>query len=140
MTSPEPYVLPVAVAALLLGRLRVRRNPAGRSWSAYGPGLSGLLLPSLFAALADDQLTRSVLLAAEALTMLVVGARRRLQAPLTLGAAVLGIDALHLLAPYAAALPRWTTLGAAGLLWWLSVRRTNNAGGICTGPARRSAR
>jgi hypothetical protein len=29
---------------------------------------------------------------------------------------VLAVDALHQLAPYAAALPRWLTLGAVGLL------------------------
>ncbi len=29
---------------------------------------------------------------------------------------MLAVDALHLLTPYAAALPRWVSLGAAGLL------------------------
>lgn len=38
------------------------------------------------------------------------------QAPLLLGGGVLAVDALRLLGPYAAALPRWLTLGAAGLL------------------------
>jgi hypothetical protein len=48
--------------------------------------------------------------------VLLIGSRAQLQAPLVLGGAVLAIDALQLVAPYAAALPRWMTLGAAGLL------------------------
>jgi hypothetical protein len=42
--------------------------------------------------------------------------RGRLQAPLAIGGAVLAADAVLLLAPYAAALPRWLVLGAAGTL------------------------
>ncbi|MCY7366431.1 MAG: hypothetical protein LH469_14140, partial [Frankiaceae bacterium] len=40
----------------------------------------------------------------------------RLQAPLAIGGGVLAADAVLLLAPYAAALPRWMVLGAAGTL------------------------
>ena len=114
--SPEPYVVPLGFVALGFGYLRARRDASVRSFAAYGPGLSALLLPSLIASLDDETLTRPLLLGAVALGVLLVGARERLQAPLVLGAAVLVIDALHLLAPYAAALPRWTTLGASGLL------------------------
>jgi hypothetical protein len=114
--APEPYVVPLGLAALLFGHLRVRRDATTRSFAAYGPGLSALLLPSLLASLDDETLTRPMLLGAAALGVLLVGARERLQAPIVIGASVLVVDALHLLAPYAAALPRWTTLGAAGLL------------------------
>ena len=48
--------------------------------------------------------------------MLLVGARGRLQAPLVVGAGVLVVVALDLLGPYAAALPRWLSLGGAGTL------------------------
>ena len=48
--------------------------------------------------------------------MLLLGATTRLQAPLAVGAAVLVVVALDLLGPYAAALPRWLSLGAAGAL------------------------
>ncbi len=79
-------------------------------------GLSALLLPSLLAALADDTLTRPLLLGLAALAVLLVGVRTRLRAPLVHSGGVLAVDALHLLTPYAAALPRWVSLGAAGLL------------------------
>jgi hypothetical protein len=114
--APEPYVVPLGLVALALGWLRVRREPATRSFAAYSPGLSLLLLPSLIASLDDATLTRPLLLGAAALVVLLVGANQRLQAPLVIGGAVLAVDTLQLLAPYAAALPRWLTLGAAGLL------------------------
>jgi hypothetical protein len=45
---------------------------------------------------------------------------RRLQAPLVLGGTVLAVDALVQLSPYLAdlydAVPRWTWIGASGLL------------------------
>ena len=116
ITAPEPYVVPIGLLALLLGWLRVRRVPATHSFTAYGPGLSALLLPSLVASFDDTTLTRPLLLGAVALLVLLVGSREQLQAPVVIGGAVLAIDALQLLAPYAAALPRWMTLGAAGLL------------------------
>jgi hypothetical protein len=75
-----------------------------------------VLIPSLLASFDDANLTRPLLLGAAALLVLLVGAQQRLQAPLVIGGAVLAVDALQLLAPYAAALPRWLTLGAAGLL------------------------
>ncbi|MCW2615867.1 MAG: hypothetical protein JWN08_2861, partial [Frankiales bacterium] len=116
VTAPEPYVLPLAVLALVLGHLRRRAVPATRSWPAYGPGLSVLLLPSLLASFDDDALTRPLLLGAAALVVLLVGARERLQAPLVVGGGVLAADALRLVAPVAAALPRWSTIGLAGTL------------------------
>ncbi|MCW2572928.1 MAG: hypothetical protein JWO88_2986 [Frankiales bacterium] len=114
--APEPYVVPLGLVALVLGWLRVRSEPSTRSFAAYAPGLSLLLVPSLLASFDDSTLTRPLLLGAAALVVLLIGARARLQAPLVLGGAVLAVDALQLLAPYAAALPRWLTLGAAGLL------------------------
>ena len=116
VTAPEPYVLPLAAIALLLGHLRRRADPRTPSWSAYGPGLSVLLLPSLLASFDDTTLTRPLLVGLAALVVLLLGARSRLQAPLALGGAVLAVDALQLLAPYAAALPRWMPLGLAGAL------------------------
>ncbi|MEO6205391.1 MAG: hypothetical protein ABIO67_08425, partial [Mycobacteriales bacterium] len=114
--APEPYVVPLGLAALALGCLRVRREPATRSFAAYGAGLSLLLIPSLVASFDDATTTRPLLIGATALVVLLVGGRARLQAPLVFGGAVLAIDALQLLGPYAAALPRWLTLGGAGLL------------------------
>lgn len=116
VTAPEPYVVPLALAAFTIGALRRRSRPQTRSWSAYGPALTLLLVPSLVASFDDSTATRALLVGAAAIVVLLLGARNALQAPLLVGAAVLAVDAVQLLAPYAAALPRWSTLGAAGLL------------------------
>jgi hypothetical protein len=78
--------------------------------------VGGVLVPSLLAGLDGDELTRPLLVGLAALGVLLVGARTRLQAPLAVGAGVLVVDALDLLGPYAAALPRWVSLGGAGIL------------------------
>ncbi|MFD6551103.1 SCO7613 C-terminal domain-containing membrane protein [Streptomyces sp. NPDC058398] len=118
--SPEAYTLPVTVPALLLGAFRRRSDTSASSWTAYAPGLSVTLVPSLFAAWGDGQWPRPLLLGAAALAVTLLGARHRLQAPLVLGGTVLVLDALHELAPYIVqvvdALPRWTPPALAGLL------------------------
>ncbi|MEV7343635.1 hypothetical protein [Streptomyces sp. NPDC093544] len=118
--SPEAYTLPVTVPALLVGVIRRRKDTRLSSWTAYGPGLSVTLVPSLFAAWGDAHWLRPLLLGAAALAVTLVGARHRLQAPLVLGGTVLALDALHELAPYiaqvAGALPRWAPPALAGLL------------------------
>ncbi|MFI6487212.1 SCO7613 C-terminal domain-containing membrane protein [Streptomyces sp. NPDC050564] len=118
--SPEAYTLPVSVPALLVGALRRRKDSQVSSWTAYGPGLSATLVPSLFAAWGDAHWSRPLLLGVAALLVTLVGARNRLQAPLVLGGTVLTLDALHELAPYIVqvvdALPRWVPPALAGLL------------------------
>ncbi|MGW1069468.1 SCO7613 C-terminal domain-containing membrane protein [Streptomyces aureus] len=118
--SPEAYTLPVTVAALLLGAYRRRSDSSVSSWTAYAPGLSVTLVPSLLAAWGDGGWQRPLLLGLAALSVTLLGARHRLQAPLVLGGTVLVLDALHELAPYIVqivdALPRWTPPALAGLL------------------------
>ena len=116
VVSPEPYVAPLALVALVFGHLRRRTQPELGSFAAYGPGLSLALVPSLLKALTDGTPTRGLLLLVVALAVVMVGARDRLRAPLILGGLVVVLDALHLLAPYASALPRWTLLAGAGAL------------------------
>ncbi|WP_128976439.1 SCO7613 C-terminal domain-containing membrane protein [Streptomyces roseicoloratus] len=120
VTTPEAYTLPVTVPALVVGVLRRRRDREASSWTAYGPGLAATLVPSLFAAWADAQGTRPLLLGVAALVVTLLGARFRLQAPLVLGGTVLALDGLHELAPYVlqavGALPRWLPPALAGLL------------------------
>ncbi|MFE6828692.1 SCO7613 C-terminal domain-containing membrane protein [Streptomyces sp. NPDC057690] len=117
---PEAYTLPVTVPALLVGALRRRRDPAASSWTAYGPGLTVTLLPSLATAWSDVEWTRPLLLGAAGLLLTLLGARHRLRAPLVLGGAVLALVTLHELAPYLVqvtdALPRWVPPALAGLL------------------------
>lgn len=120
VSDPEAYTLPVSVAAFAVGWLRRRRDPAASSWVAYGPALSITMVPSLVVAWADPGWLRPLLLGAAALVVTLVGARRRLQAPLVLGGSVLALDGLHELAPHVVqvfdTLPRWVFPALAGLL------------------------
>ncbi|WP_405986662.1 SCO7613 C-terminal domain-containing membrane protein [Streptomyces sp. NBC_00872] len=117
---PEAYTLPVTLPALAVGLLRRRRDPEASSWTAYGPGLAVTLLPSLLAAWGDTHWSRPLLLGVAALAITLSGARLGLQAPLVLGGTVLGLVALHELAPYVVqavgALPRWLPPALAGVL------------------------
>ncbi|WP_371646336.1 hypothetical protein OG974_11215 [Streptomyces sp. NBC_00597] len=117
---PEAYTLPVTAAALAVGFLRRRRDARASSWAAYGPGLGATLLPSLIAAWGDAHWLRPLLLGLAALAVTLLGAHRRLQAPLLLGGAALAAVAVHELAPYVVqvvdALPRWLPPALAGLL------------------------
>ncbi|MET8681339.1 hypothetical protein ABZW18_28110 [Streptomyces sp. NPDC004647] len=117
---PEAYTLPVSVPALLIGLRRRRQDPPVSSWASYGPGLSVTLLPSLLAAWGDTHWLRPLLLGLAAFGVTLLGARRRLQAPLVLGGTTTALVALHELAPYIVqvvdALPRWLPPAVAGLL------------------------
>jgi hypothetical protein len=63
---------------------------------------------------------RPLLLTGGALLVVLAGAGARLQAPLVLGAGTLVVLGLDAALPVAAQLPRWVTIGAAGLLLlWL---------------------
>ncbi|MFI5804002.1 SCO7613 C-terminal domain-containing membrane protein [Streptomyces sp. NPDC051561] len=118
--GPEAYTLPATVLALGVGFLHRRAHPATSSWTAYGPGLSTTLLPSLVAAWADPHWLRPLLLGCAALAVTLLGAHRRLGAPLLLGGVTLCLVAVHELAPYViqvvGALPRWLPPALAGLL------------------------
>jgi hypothetical protein len=120
VSFPEAYTLPAAAVALVAGALAWRRAPHLSSWLAFGPGLVVALLPSLGLVIDQDGAARPLLLTAGALVVVLAGARARLQAPLVLGAltlVALGVDAVW---SVAAQLPRWATIGAAGLLLlWL---------------------
>jgi hypothetical protein len=117
---PEAYLLPAAGAALAAG-LAARRGPLRPgSWLAYGPGLVLVLLPSLVLAVDGRGLVRPLLLSGGALAVLLAGARGRLRAPLLLGAGTLVGLAADAALPVAAQLPRWVSVGGAGLLLlWL---------------------
>ncbi|MEV0415620.1 hypothetical protein AB0I68_33855 [Streptomyces sp. NPDC050448] len=120
VAAPEAYTLPVTVLALAVGFQRRRRDPQASSWTAYGPGLGATLLPSLIAAWGDPYWLRPLLLGLAALAVTLLGAHRRLRAPLLLGGGTLAAVALHELAPYVVqvldALPRWLPPALAGLL------------------------
>jgi hypothetical protein len=120
VTLPEAYVLPAAATALAAGLAARRRPLRPGSWLAYGPGLALALLPSLVLAVDGHGLVRPLLLSGGALAVLLAGARPRLQAPLVLGAGTLVGLAADAVLPVAAQLPRWVSVGGAGLLLlWL---------------------
>jgi hypothetical protein len=118
--APEAYTAPAGTALLVVAALRRRRDPAYRSWPAFGPGLSLVLVPSLLRAVTDAGSLRPLLLGLLALGVLGVGVARRLQAPLVIGGGVLAVDGVVQLSPYLAdlyaAVPRWTVIGTVGLL------------------------
>lgn len=114
--APEPYVVPLALVALGIGFARRRAQPTVSSWVAYGPALTLALVPSLLASFDDSSARRPLLLAVAAAAVVLVGALRRLKAPLVVGAAVLALDAIRQLGAYVALLPRWVVIGALGAL------------------------
>lgn len=116
VSTPEAYTLPPAAALLIYGAIAQHRNRELSSWRTYGPGLALGLIPSLLVTFDDDGLARPLLLGLAALLVLLAGVSSKLQAPLALGGATLGIDAVIQIGPYVDAVPRWVSIGAAGIL------------------------
>ncbi len=114
--TPEAYTLPSAVALLLVGLDRMRRDPATPTWTALSPGLLLSTTPSLLWSLADPVSGRAVLLGGACLTLVLIGSRLRWNAPLVVGAAVGGLLVAREVAPYAAETPQWVMIGLAGTL------------------------
>ena len=118
VTPIELVTVPPALAGLGYGAWSLRRRPEGRSWPLLGPWLVLLTVPSLLHDLGDSALWRVVGLGAVAIALVVVGAMRRLQAPLVLGSAVLLTHAVAQLWPWISsvyiAVPWWLWLGIGG--------------------------
>lgn len=111
--APEPYAAPLAITALAFGHLRRRKNSAS-SFEAYGAGLSVALVPTLLRSFADESPARGLALLVVCVLLVLAGGAYRLQAPLAIGGLVLVLDVLHLMAPVAHALPRWSLFALAG--------------------------
>jgi len=112
---PDPVELasvPLAVALIVSGWLHLGRAPAARSWGALAPGLLLLLVPSLLLDLTASPLWRVVGLGIVATAVLLLGVRRKLQAPFVLGSVVLLVHALAQLWP-------WIALAYTAVYWWL---------------------
>ncbi len=114
--TPEAYTLPSAIALLVVGLDRLRRDPATPTWTALSPGLLLATTPSLLWSLADPVSGRAVLLGGACLTLVLLGSRLRWNAPLVVGAAVGGLLVAREVAPYAAETPQWVMIGLAGTL------------------------
>jgi hypothetical protein len=116
----EAYTLPAAAGALAAGETHRHLRPRASSWTTYGAAIAVALGPSLAVAVADDVVTRAVMLAAAGAALCWLGAAHRLQAPLVLGAAAILVVAVDTLGPVAADAPRWVSIGIAGaVLVWL---------------------
>jgi hypothetical protein len=116
----EVGTVPVAVALLVTGSLRLEATPLARSWPWLGPGSALLLLPSLVATTEDRPLWRLVALGVVAVAVVIIAARRRLQAPFLIGIAVALIHGVATVLPHLRivyqALPWWLWLGVGGVL------------------------
>ncbi len=114
----EAYTLPAAAIALAVGTLAWKTGRA-RSWLNLGPACAIALGPTLALAIARNDDTRAVTVGIAGLAVLLLGARRRLQAPIVLGAITLVALGIDKIGPHAVRLPRWTVLAIAGalLLW-----------------------
>jgi hypothetical protein len=111
----DPFDLvtvPIGVALVVSGAVRLRRSPELGSWPALGPGLAVLLVPALIADWSDPVLWRLVALGTVALAAVVAGAMLRLQAPFVLGGVVLLVHAIVQLWP-------WIRLLYEAVWWWL---------------------
>jgi hypothetical protein len=112
--TPEAYTLPAAVGLLLIALPGLRSGV--RSWAGEGAAVGVALIPSALVVVAEPTALRLVLVVVAAAAATVAGALLHRQAPFALGAGVLLVVAVGRLAPYAPLLPRWVTLGSAGLL------------------------
>ncbi len=115
----EAYTAPAAAAALIAGILLWRSGP-GRSWLTLGPALVLGIGPTLLLGVVDDNPVRLIAAAVPALAAVLAGAVLRLQAPLVLGAVALLVLALDQWGDEIVRMPRWITVGIAGvLLMWI---------------------
>lgn len=116
VTAPEPYVLPVAAALLVIGLVHLRRDPDSGTEVALLPGLLLATVPSLVWVLGDPLTVRALALGGACLVLTVGGAALRWSAPLMVGGTVGAILVLRELGPYASDVPQWVWIGLAGAL------------------------
>ena len=112
----EAYTLPSAVVLLAVGLRRLQRDASVGTARALLPGLTLGVVPSLLASLTDPVSLRGLLLGIACVALVLAGVALRWSTPLVVGASALAILAVRELGPLALAVPRWSLLGAAGLL------------------------
>ncbi|TFV53116.1 hypothetical protein [Blastococcus sp. TF02A-35] len=112
--TPEAYTLPAALGLLVLAVPQLRTGAP--SWAAEGAAVGVALVPSALVVVAAPTALRLVLVIVAGAALTVGGTVLHRQAPFVVGAGVLLLVAVGRLGPYAPLLPRWLTLGAAGLL------------------------
>jgi hypothetical protein len=111
----EAYTLPSAMALVAVGAWRLRDGRSA-TMTALAPGLALATVPSLLATVDDPYSVRALLLGAACVGLAVAGAALRWTAPLVVGSVVGALLVLLELAPYAAEVPTWVTIGISGAL------------------------
>ncbi len=110
----EAYTLPLA-ALLLAAGLWSHRELHDHSWLTVGPALVVALIPSALLTAGGEGLARPLLTVSAGAVVLVVGAWRRWQAMVVVGAVAAAVVAVTQLGPYTLQAPRYLTLGALGV-------------------------
>ena len=110
----EAYTLPSALALVVVGAWRLRQDDRSATVTVLAPGLALATVPSLLAMLDDPYSLRALLLGAACLGLTLAGAALRWSAPLVVGSVVGALVVLRELAPYAAAVPTWVSIGISG--------------------------
>jgi len=112
----EAFVAPWVVAAAVFGWYADRETPTTTSWITWGPPAAVAFGPSLALALGEDPGVRPLVLPIVALAVVALGSVLRKQAPVMIGAIVIGLVGIDFLATLASDLPRWIPFTLAGLL------------------------
>jgi len=95
LSAPEAYTAVPALAALALGVIHMREEPAVSSVVALGPGLALLLVPSYIALIAEpDSILRTAWLTVAMLALALVAVRMRWFAPVAATAVTAVVVAL----------------------------------------------
>jgi hypothetical protein len=114
--APEAYTLPSALVLVAVGGWRLSRDDRSATLTVLAPGLALATVPSLIAMLDDPYSPRALALGVGCVVLLLGGAAVRWSAPVVVGAVVGGLLVLRELAPYAAQVPTWMSIGASGVL------------------------
>jgi hypothetical protein len=118
--SLEWVSVPLGIAALAAGLIRLRRQSVIGSWPTLAPGLLLLLVPPLVYDLGDSELWRVIALGVASVAVTIAGARWRLQSPLVIGAVVTILHGFAQLWPWISGLYDagywWVWAGVGGVL------------------------
>jgi hypothetical protein len=116
-STMEYYTVPPAALLFGIGLWLLRRNPDTGSWAALAPAIAIGFGPSLVLALGPDgEPWRRIAVGAVALTVLLVAANRRWQAPLVLATLVLTVLAVNEIALVWSVVPKWAPLSVGGAI------------------------
>ncbi|RLQ85922.1 hypothetical protein D9V28_03490 [Mycetocola zhadangensis] len=116
----EEATVPIAIALLIGGAVRMAFDFRARSWPELGAGVLLLLVPSLLADFGNTELWRVIALGVVALAVFGAGVTLKLSAPTLVGATVLVVHALAQLWPWISGLygivPWWLWAGIGGVI------------------------